>query len=204
MTIRKHKISIQIAIKTLIILSLVLLVSGCLNRRRNTAPRPSANLPTDSITNQDQLSQSAPAPAANTSIRFQNQTNGSRSVVESAMELSKKYAEVTEENSNLKITIKDLSLENSTVKQQLAATQETLAETKKELDESYHLMIKMRTELNNWKVDILGYRDEMRLAQSSQLKATLQIIKLLGGQTEDEPAIDNQKITESSSDKTEQ
>ena len=201
MTIHNHNRQIQMTVKFLITVSLVLLVSGCLNRKRGINRQASANMSNRNMTNQNQPAQ--PAPASN-DLRFQKQSDGSKSVVESAMELSKKYATVTEENANLKMTIRDTSFENNQLKQQLSDTQKELAETKKELDESYQLMIQMRTELNNWKVDILGYRDEMRQAQAAQLSATLQIIELLGGQAEDEPAIDlnNQKITEPNSAKT--
>jgi 5-enolpyruvylshikimate-3-phosphate synthase len=41
--------------------------------------------------------------------------------------------------------------------------------------------------LNNWKMNILGYRDEMRDAETAQLEALLKILKALGGEVETDP-----------------
>jgi hypothetical protein len=44
----------------------------------------------------------------------------------------------------------------------------------------------MRIELNNWKTNILGFRDEMRDADKTQLQALLRILKALGGEVNPE------------------
>ncbi len=49
-------------------------------------------------------------------------------------------------------------------------------------------MIEMRIELNNWRTDILGFRDEMRDADTTQLQALLRILKILGGEVKEESA----------------
>ena len=46
------------------------------------------------------------------------------------------------------------------------------------------LLIEMRIELNNWKTNILGFRDEMRDAEKEQLKALIRILTVLGGEIE--------------------
>jgi hypothetical protein len=44
----------------------------------------------------------------------------------------------------------------------------------------------MRIELNNWKTNIIGFRDEMRDADKTQLQALLRILKALGGEVSPE------------------
>jgi hypothetical protein len=56
------------------------------------------------------------------------------------------------------------------------------------LSEANGLLIEMRVELNNWKSDILGFRDEMRNAETAQLETLLRILKVLGGQVTTESA----------------
>ena len=57
-----------------------------------------------------------------------------------------------------------------------------LEQAKKELAEANDLLIEMRIELNNWKSNIIGFRDEMRDADKYQLEALLKILKVLGGE----------------------
>jgi hypothetical protein len=40
----------------------------------------------------------------------------------------------------------------------------------------------MRIELNEWKTNILGFRDEMRNADKAQLQALMKILEALGGE----------------------
>jgi len=49
-------------------------------------------------------------------------------------------------------------------------------------------MIEMRIELNNWKTNILGFREEMRDADTAQLQALLRILNILGGEIKAESA----------------
>ena len=48
----------------------------------------------------------------------------------------------------------------------------------------------MRIELNNWKSNILGFRDEMRNADNAQLDALVKILEVLGGQAKADSPID--------------
>jgi hypothetical protein len=40
----------------------------------------------------------------------------------------------------------------------------------------------MLIELNNWKTDVIGFREEIRAADRAQLEALLKILKVLGGE----------------------
>ena len=98
------------------------------------------------------------------------------------LELSKKYAALSEEATQLKLERQDLVSENQQLKQKLAALQTESDQAKKELTEANDLLIEMRVELNNWKADVLGFRDEMRQADKVQLETLLKILKVLGGE----------------------
>ncbi len=63
-----------------------------------------------------------------------------------------------------------------------------LQQTQKELAEANDLLIEMRIELNNWKTDVLGFRDEMRDAETAQLQTLFRILQVLGGQVDAGPA----------------
>ena len=63
-----------------------------------------------------------------------------------------------------------------------------MQQTQKELTEANDLLIKMRIELNTWKMDVLSFRDEMRQAEEAELEALLKILRLLGGQVTIESA----------------
>ena len=75
----------------------------------------------------------------------------------------------------------NLTIENQQLKEQLFNIQKQLQQTQNELNEANEIMISMRAELNNWKKDVLGFRDEMRNAEKAQIEALLKIMKVLGG-----------------------
>ncbi len=52
-------------------------------------------------------------------------------------------------------------------------------------------MLKCVLSLNNWKNDVLGFREEMRSAQTAQLQALMKILKALGGEPMTETAHSN-------------
>ncbi|HPS54206.1 MAG TPA: hypothetical protein PLP05_01280 [Sedimentisphaerales bacterium] len=101
----------------------------------------------------------------------------------SAVELSQKYAMLSEECVKLKEQNKNITEENQKIKANSDSLQTQLDQTKKELSEANDLLVEMRIELNNWKADILGFRDEMRNAQKAQLEALFKVLTILGGET---------------------
>lgn len=114
--------------------------------------------------------------------RFQEPAEHGQTAVESAIELSQKYAELSEQTSKLRNENKDLVTENADLKKQIAELDAKLKQTQKELTEANSLLIEMLTELNNWKTNILGFRNEMREAEKAQLEALLKILETLGGE----------------------
>jgi len=134
--------------------------------------------------------------------RFQQSQPHGPSAVESAVQLSEKYAKLSEEAAALKQQKELLDAENARLKEQFNSASTELAQTKKELTEANDLLVEMRVELNNWKNNILGFRDEMRDADKAQLEALLKILKTLGGEIKSETLQSNNVESNAVSDKT--
>ena len=138
--------------------------------------------------------------------RFQESAPQQSTVVASAMELSKEHAKLSEEAAVLRQENKDLIARNQQLKGQVVTLEAQLKQTQRELSEASDLLITMRIELNNWKTDILGFRDEIRDAETAQLEALLKILKVLGGEVKTKSAKgeDTSSTTVASLSKTKQ
>lgn len=95
---------------------------------------------------------------------------------------SQKYDELLSKNERLMDKNNSLTKENMEFKHQLSQLQLELEQTKKELKSANAFLQEMQLELNHWKNDVLGFRDEMRQAESTQLDALSRILKLLGAE----------------------
>jgi len=116
--------------------------------------------------------------------RFQDPAAGGRTPMESAIELSEKYAKLSDQAVVLRQENQRLTNENENLRQQVIGLEAKLKQTQKELGEANEMLIEMLTELNNWKSNILGFRSEMRDAAKAQLEALLKVLEILGGQAE--------------------
>lgn len=114
--------------------------------------------------------------------RFQESASQKPTVVESAMELSQQYAKLSEETAVLRQQNRDLNGANQLLEEQVVALDTQLQQAQKELSEANDVVIAMQIELNSWKNDILGFRDEIRDAETAQLEALLKILTVLGGE----------------------
>ena len=152
----------------LLLLLSILMLAGCpsLSKPAYVVPKPDFN---------QQQGNAIPK-------RFQDAAPKDKTAVDSAIELSHKYAKLSEEITELRRKNQDLITENRQLKERLAILEPELEQAKKELNEANDLLIDMTTELNNWKTDILGFRDEIRDADKAQLEALLKILKVLGGE----------------------
>ena len=157
----------------LLILSIsIFLPSGC-----TTNPRPAQVTPQSTYTIKQ--------PGDPLAKRFQDTMPQGATAIESAMELSEKYASLSEQTALLKQQNQDVTSENQKLKEQIFSLENQLKQTQKELTEANDFLIEMRIELNNWKADVLGFRDEMRDAETAQLEALLKILKALGGDVQE-------------------
>ena len=132
------------------------------------------------------------AQSSSVKKRFQESAAKAPTLVESAIELSGKYAKLAEQSAMLQRKSQELISENAHLKDQVAELADQLQQTQKELTEANDFLIEMRIELNNWKTDVLGFRGQMRDAEKAQLEALLKILKILGGEVKAESATDGQ------------
>jgi peptidoglycan hydrolase CwlO-like protein len=129
--------------------------------------------------------QSTPEPDTEADAkRFQDSTLDGRTAVESALEISEKYARLSDQTVALRAENQQLHAENERLNAHVASLEDKLAQTQKELNEANDLLIDMIDELNNWKNNVLGFRGEMRNAAKAQLEALLKVLELLGGEAE--------------------
>jgi chromosome segregation ATPase len=122
-------------------------------------------------------------PEANAK-RFADTPVQARTAVDSAVELSQKYAQLSDQVVALREENSRLKTENDNLKQQATSLEAKLGQAQKELSEANDLLIQTLAELNAWKSNILGFRSEMREAASAQLEALLKVLEILGGQVE--------------------
>ncbi len=116
------------------------------------------------------------------SKRFQATDFGGQTAVDSAIRLAQEHAALSEKMTQLQQKNQELVTENTKLKDRIAVIEPEFKQTKKELDEANDLLIQMRIELNNWKTDVLGFRDEIREADKAQLQTLLRILEVLGGE----------------------
>jgi septal ring factor EnvC (AmiA/AmiB activator) len=152
----------------LILAVLTLMLSGCPAAQKTDK----AALKPDTAPQQDDTM----------SKRFQETSLGSQNAVDSAIKLAQEHAVLSEKMTVMQEKNQQLSTENAQLKEKVASIEPELIRTKKELADANDLLIEMRIELNNWKNNVLGFRDEMREANKAQLKTLLKILEILGGE----------------------
>ena len=112
------------------------------------------------------------------------ETTGERSLdpVQSVLMWSEKYEELSIKNNLLREKSSEIRDENSALKKRIETLETELEKSKKELAEANAFLQKMHLELNEWKNDVLGFRDEMRNADKVQLAALAKILRVLGAE----------------------
>lgn len=152
---------------------LLIAATGC-----NAPSQPSTSLATRPAAS------NSGSGSSTTANRFQDTPLEGRTAVESAIELSEKYARLSDQTVTLRDDNQRLTAENQALLQQIDDLELKLQQTQKELGEANDLLIDMLSELNTWKTNILGFRTEMRDAASAQLEALLKVLEVLGGESE--------------------
>ncbi len=114
--------------------------------------------------------------------RFQQAAPQNPTAIETAIELSGKYAKLSEDAAILRQKNQHLINENQQLNDENTTLEIQLQQTQKELTEANNLLIDLRIELNNWKTDIMGFREELRQADIEQLQALIKILEVLGGE----------------------
>ena len=126
----------------------------------------------------------APGPHVDTTpVKYEGAAGSSLTPVETSLLLSEKYAAIAVESEKIRQENRRLTEANVELSKKNSALQAELDQTAKELKEANAMLIDMRVEINNWKNNVLGFRDEMRESQKAQLEALVKIMQLLGGET---------------------
>ena len=154
----------------LILSTLIYLLAGCavLEEPIEIILRPLSSKP-------------SPPPVA-TAKRFQESVPKGPTAVESVIDISERYVKLSEQMAELQQQNQNLTTENSQLKDRLATVEPQLEQTEKNLADAEKFLVEMRIELNNWKTDILGYRNEIRQATKAELEALYKILVILGGE----------------------
>ncbi len=164
----------------LILSALIFLFTGCYALQEPVAV----------VLNPDSARHDSP----NMSKRFQDTAPEGQTVVDSAIELSHKYAEISEEITELRRKNQDLITRNRQLKDRLSVLEPELKQTRKELKEANDFLIDMTIELNNWKTDVLGNREEIRQANIAQMEILLKIAEAMGAEINSEQKENKQAI----------
>ena len=125
----------------------------------------------------------AAAPIAETmENRFSESKEADTNAVESALMWSARYEELSVKTEKLRDDNSKLTIGNTNLKHDIQKLQDELDRTKAELKDANEFLQEMNLQLSKWKGDVLGFRDEMRNAQATQLEALKQIMKILGAE----------------------
>jgi chromosome segregation ATPase len=122
-----------------------------------------------------------PQSAANPK-RFEEQNSAQADAIERALEMSEKCAKLSAESAELQKQNENLRQEKQQLNSKLQQTQAELERAQKELSQANDLIMETRVELNDWKSDVLGFREELRQADIAQLETLKKIVELLGGE----------------------
>lgn len=134
-----------------------------------------------------------PQSAANPK-RFEEQNAAHTDAIEKALEMSEKCEKLTAEAADLQKQNEKLHKEKQQLSSKLQRTQDELGRTKKELSQANDLIMETRVELNDWKSDVLGFREEMRQAEIAQLQTLKKIVELLGGEAPQQLALADDSV----------
>jgi len=129
------------------------------------------------------IGNSYPSPTQTTDTaakRFQEPETRSSTLIESAVDLSDKYATLTVKMAELQQQHEDLQRENGQLKSKIQSLEMQVKQREAELDESNRLVMDLNAELQIWKKDILGFRSEMRAASTAELNALMKIMIAIG------------------------
>ena len=108
--------------------------------------------------------------------------------VDAAMEWARKYAEASAKRDQLLQENRQLRQKQQTHQQQVTKLKNELNNAEKELAQANSMLLEMKTELEKWKTNILGFRNEMRQSQKAQLDALVRILTLIGGEVVEKPS----------------
>jgi chromosome segregation ATPase len=96
---------------------------------------------------------------------------------------SQRYEELSKQYEYLRKEHVAAVEQNNRLQQETTVMKMELEQTRKELQQSNALLQDAHVELSKWKADVLGFREEMRQAQTAQLLALSKVLRILGAES---------------------
>jgi hypothetical protein len=96
---------------------------------------------------------------------------------------SQRYEELSKQYEFLRKEHVALVEKDNRLQQDSTVMKMELEQTRKELQQSNSLLQDSHVELSKWKADVLGFREEIRQAQTAQLLALSKILRILGAES---------------------
>ena len=96
---------------------------------------------------------------------------------------AQRYEELSRQNEQMRKESIAMTEQNSRLQQETTTMRLELDQTRKELEQCNALLQDAHVELSKWKADVLGFREEMRQAQTAQLLALSKILRILGAES---------------------
>lgn len=96
---------------------------------------------------------------------------------------SQRYEELSKQYEDLKKEHVAMVEQNNRMQKDTTVMKMELEQTRKELQQCNALLQDAHVELSKWKADVLGFREEMRQAQTAQLLALSKILRILGAES---------------------
>lgn len=130
----------------------------------------------------------APAPAQTNRViekRFVDSRNDSTDAIGSALTWAKRYEDLSLKTEKLRETNNRQLIEITDLRHNITQLEAGQKQTTDELRDATDFMEAQQLELTRWKSDVLGFRNEIRAAQATQLKALIKVLKLLGAEEVD-------------------
>lgn len=115
--------------------------------------------------------------------RFSDAPVTQMDAIQSITTWAQRYDELSQKTEKLRVDNTQVTLDNARLQQEVERLNTELKQCRSDIDQSNALLQQAHLELSKWKADVLGYRDEMRQAQTAQLSALTKILRILGAET---------------------
>jgi len=129
----------------------------------------------------------APAPYLESTAVAGHEEAQSESAVDTALDWAEKHAEISEKLIQAQKDNHQWEAQNQQLKTQVAELQGELEQTQKELTAANAMLVEFRSELRNWKKDVIGNRQEIEHQHKVEMEALYKILKFLGGEVPETP-----------------
>ena len=127
------------------------------------------------------------APYLEKTIVLRHEETQDESAVDTALDWAERHAVISEKLIQAQKDNHQWEAQNQQLKTQLAEIQAELDQTQKELTAANAMLVEFRSELTNWKKDVIGNRREIDYQHKVEMEALYKILKFLGGEIPETP-----------------